>query len=149
MAELGDDANRVFFAQGAFDVASEEEQMARFVADYEARFGGKPDLYAAHGYDAILVLGQAAAESPSAIQFPSDILTGMRSISNFTGVTGNIQFRESGDVQKFARMFYDNEGTVVDYQQWEDDRQKAAAERIRDLQRRQEELNRKVDSVKN
>lgn len=148
MGNLGSDANRVFFAQGAFDVDSSEEPMASFVSEFETRYGKKPDLYAAHGYDAIQVLGQAAAEAKD-VQFPSDILTGMRSISNYQGVTGNIQFRESGDVQKFARIFYVDDGEVVDYQRWEEERQKEAAEKLREIQRRQEELNRRLDQVQN
>ena len=148
MSNLGVDANRVFFAQGAFDVESEEEPMKSFVAAYELRYGRKPDLYAAHGYDAIHVLGQASIEAPN-VQFPSDILTGMRSISNYQGATGNIQFRESGDVQKFARMFYVDDGEIVDYQEWEEERQKERADRMRELQRRQEELNRRLNAVEN
>ena len=73
----------------------------------------------------------------------------MRSISNYQGATGNIQFRESGDVQKFARMFYVDDGEIVDYQEWEEERQKERADRMRELQRRQEELNRRLNAVEN
>lgn len=42
-----------------FDVNSTEEKTANFVKNYEAKYGSKPDQFAADGYDAVYVIFEA------------------------------------------------------------------------------------------
>ena len=153
MGPLGNYASRLFFVQGAYDPNSDQEPVASFVQAYETKFGKKPDLSAAHGYDAIQVLAQAVIERALPNPLPSDLLPGMRAISNYTGVTGTIQFRESGDVQKFARVYYVNDTDagreVVDYNEWEKQRLDDARRRMEEIRKKEEELNRRLRQMEN
>jgi branched-chain amino acid transport system substrate-binding protein len=98
----GEAAEFVYFAQTPFDAAATEEPMASFAAAYQAEYGEPPTFYAAHGYDAVMVFLQALREANSHLAI--DFRNGMRAIANFPGVTGSIQFRENGDVQRFMRV---------------------------------------------
>jgi branched-chain amino acid transport system substrate-binding protein len=131
-------AERSFLTQTVFDPTSEEEPMRSFSDDFQAKYGVLPDYYAAHGYDAMTVLVTALKEGGGTL--PSDFMKGMRTINNFPGVTGNLQFRESGDVQKFVRIFYIAGGQLQDYVEWKKEREEEIRKRIEDIRRRRERL---------
>ena len=97
-----------------------------------------PSYYAGLGYDSMGVLLAALAEL-EAINLPSDLLKGMRAIRELPGVTGNVQFRETGDVQKFTRIYEIVDGEAVDHDKyWEEYRQ----ERLREMERLQQQIER-------
>lgn len=135
---LGDDAEAVFLTQPVFDVDSEDPVVSEFVTAYRQKYGEDPGLYAAHGYDAMIVL--AAALENAARATTSEFWKGLRRVRDFQGVTGIIQFDERGDVQKFPRIYIVNNGKLVDYDQW-------ATRQREELQRRLEELRRQARSV--
>lgn len=137
-------AERSFLTETVFDPTSQEEPMRSFADDFQAKYGVLPDYYAAHGYDAMAVLFTALQEGGGTL--PSDFMKGMRSINNFPGVTGNIQFRESGDVQKFVRIFYIAGGQLQDYVEWKKEREEEIRRRIEDIRRRRERLMRQQQS---
>ncbi len=97
-----------------------------------------PGYYAGLGYDSMGVLIAALTEL-EVINVPSDFLKGMRAIRELQGVTGTIQFRETGDVQKFTRIYEIVDGKPVDFEKyWDGIRQ----ERMRELERLQQQIER-------
>ncbi len=100
-----------------------------------------PGYYAGLGYDSMGVLIGALAEL-DAINVPSDFLKGMRAIRELPGVTGTIQFRETGDVQKFTRIYQIVEGEPVDFEQYWEEYTRQRLEEMQAIQERIERMNR-------
>jgi branched-chain amino acid transport system substrate-binding protein len=132
---VGQPAEGVFLTQAGFDSKSEDLLIKGFVDAYRAKYGLTPDLYAAHGYDCVLVLAAAIHESGG--EFASELWSGMRALRDFQGVTGTLQFDERGDVQKYPRVFVINEGRLVDYEKEVAKKRREIMERLRELERRQ------------
>ena len=133
--KVGPPAEGVFLTQAGFDTKSEEPIIKNFVDSYRAKYGLTPDLYAAHGYDAVLVLAESVRESGG--EYASDLWSALRGLRDFQGVTGTLQFDERGDVQKFPRVFVVNEGQLVDYEKEITRRREEILKRLRDLEQRQ------------
>lgn len=144
--QLGSAAEGIYVTITTFDVDSDQEPMASFVAAYKAKFGETPDYYAAHGYDAAKVLVRAVKEGGA--KLPSDLQTGMRAITDLPGVTGSIQFRENGDVQKFMRVHRVVGGKLVDNQEYLKNRQKEINDRRKALQEKLQKLQRQTEQLK-
>ena len=133
--QVGPAAEGVFLTQAGFDTASKEPRIKEFVDSYRAKYSLTPDLYAAHGYDSVMVL--AAAIKESGTDFASELWSGLRALRDFQGVTGTLQFDERGDVQKFPRVYVINEGRLVDYQKEIEERRREIIERLRELEQKQ------------
>lgn len=133
--KVGAPAEGVFLTQAGFDSKSEEPMIKTFVDSYRAKYGLTPDLYAAHGYDAVIVLAAGIAQSGG--EYPSELWSGMRALRDFQGVTGTLQFNERGDVQKFPRVFVVTEGRLVDYEKDIEERRRKILERLRALKQKQ------------
>jgi branched-chain amino acid transport system substrate-binding protein len=132
--EVGPGAEGVLVTQTA--MPPDEPAVASFIEAFEAKHGHPPGIWAAHGYDALMVLVEAMQEGGTR---PNDLWKGMRSIRNFQGASGVIQFDERGDVSKFPRTYVVKDGELVDYEQ------AVGAER-QEILRRIEELNRAARS---
>ncbi|HBG02619.1 MAG TPA: hypothetical protein DDW87_13815 [Firmicutes bacterium] len=65
-----------------------------FIADYEARYGTKPDALAALAYDGILIV-KAALEAADSTE-PEAIRDAMGTVSNIQGATGTINMDPEG-----------------------------------------------------
>lgn len=146
LEQAGAAAGGVKFTQSNYDVTSEDPQIQHFVQEFEAKYDNTPDLYAAHGYDAMRVFAQALIEGEG--RRPTDFWSGMRGINNFQGVTGPIQFDEQGDVQKFPRVYIIQEGEFIDYDRVLDERRRELEERRRELERRMRELERQQQGLR-
>lgn len=129
LEEMGESSNGVVFTQTRFDPLEETEPLQSFVDRYRARYGELPDHYAARGYDVIGVLATALEEGggPSA----AELEKGMRGLTDFAGATGPVQFRESGEVQRFPRVYAILEGTAVDYREQLQARRERLLEKLR------------------
>jgi len=96
-------AEGVVFPLTAFDIASDDDPVHGFVDRFRNRFGEPPDIYAAHGYDAMRVairtMVHAKAQHPRVLRQYMTI--GLR---DFTGVTGAVAFDERGDVRRYPVM---------------------------------------------
>jgi branched-chain amino acid transport system substrate-binding protein len=134
--QQGERAEGVFLTQTVFDPESEEAKIQEFVNSYRELYGVPPDLYAAHGYDAMMVLAEALRKSGP---IASDFWKGITSIREFDGVTGMIQFDERGDVQKFPRVYVVEDGNLVDYEAEVERRRRELLDRLRELEQRQRE----------
>ena len=132
--QQGEATEGVFLTQTVFEPESEEERIKSFVDTYRATYGVPPDLYAAHGYDAMMILAEALRKAGP---IASDFWKGITSIREFGGVTGMIQFDERGDVQKFPRVYVVEEGNLIDYEAEVEKRRRELLERLRELERRQ------------
>ncbi len=131
IAQVGRPAEGVFLTQAVFDIDSEDPTIRKFVDAYRAKYDLEPDLYAAHGYDSVLVLAEALKLGG---RTSSELWKGIRSIRDFSGATGTVQFDERGDVQKFPRVYVVNEGLLVDYEAEVERRRRELLERLRELE---------------
>jgi len=136
---VGQPAEGVFLTQAGFDTKSDVPLIKNFVESYREKYGLTPDLYAAHGYDSVMVL--AAGISASGGKYASEVWSGLRSLRDYQGVTGTLQFDERGDVQKFPRVFIVNEGHLSDYEKLLDIKRKKIMERLRALEEKQRQSN--------
>ncbi len=136
IARAGQAATGVFLTQSAFEIdietpENETPEVREFVEAYQAKFGVQPDIYAAHGYDALMVLVQSLEQG---VVTRGDLWKGVRSLRNYQGVTGAIQFDERGDVQKFPRVYVINaQGRLLNYEAEVGRRRKELLERLRAL----------------
>jgi branched-chain amino acid transport system substrate-binding protein len=140
VAKAGDAIEGVLFTQSNYDVTSEDPQIKTFVTAYRDKYGRSPDLYAAHGYDAMRVYATALAGGGA--PRPGNFWQGMRGITGFPGVTGPIQFDEQGDVQKFPRVYIVRGGELIDFDRVLEERRQGLEERRREIERRMRDLER-------
>ena len=133
--QVGKAANGVYLTQAAFDPESEDPHVQALVIPYREQYGSVPDLYAAHGYDTMLVLGQALLEGGA---IKTDFWKAIRAIREFVGATGTVQFDERGDVQKFPRVYVVMNGTLVDYEARVEARRQKLLDELRKLQQKQQ-----------
>lgn len=133
MERVGEDATGVFLTQTVFEPAEDNPKVQEFIEAFEGKFGSAPDIYAAHGYDAVMVMVEALDQQ--GVRTASDLWKGMRSIRAFPGVTGSIQFDEKGDVQKFPRVYrIGSDGVLENYESEVERRRKEILQRLRQLQ---------------
>jgi branched-chain amino acid transport system substrate-binding protein len=132
--QIGGDAEGVFLTRAVFELESEDPQIKKFVQDFRDKFGLSPDLYAAHGYDSLMVLMAALLEGEP---FASDFWKGVRGLRDYAGVTGTIQFDEKGDAQKFPRVYVVEGGNLVDYEKEVERRRRELLDKLRELEERQ------------
>ncbi len=141
LTEAGPAANNSVLTAPPYDTESLDEPVASFVAAYQEKHGTVPSYYAALGYDALWVYIEALSEV-DVIAVPSDFLKGMRAVRELQGVTGNIQFRETGDVQKFTRIYQIVDAKLVDFEKYQKERRDELMKKIQENMRQLERANR-------
>jgi branched-chain amino acid transport system substrate-binding protein len=97
LRELGDAANGVHYILAA---AATGEAPERFARAYEAKFGKKPELFAAEGYDVIRLIADAIAANAGKPVSGSDIRDFLYRVRDYAGASGPITFDRYGDVTK-------------------------------------------------
>lgn len=137
IAEAGEDAEGVFLTQIAMQ--EDDPQLQAFKDAYEEKYGESPNIWAAHGYDALKVVTEAIAEGG---RLPNEVWRGMRGIKGYRGATGVIQFDEKGDVGKFPRTYMIDNGELVDYDKFVEEKRQELLQRIERLNRERARLNR-------
>jgi branched-chain amino acid transport system substrate-binding protein len=110
----GPAAENLVYPQPSFDVESRNPAVASFVEAYRSKYGEDPDIYAAHGYDALKLLAKAIENGGSA--HPDNVRIGFSSIKNYEGAAGRTAFDENGDVVRYPRMFIIRNGKSVPYE---------------------------------
>ena len=98
----GADSEGLVFPNASFDSTGDNPAVLSFVVAYEGKYGQPPDTYAAHGYDAMMILAQAIQESGIA---PDDVRFYLNSMNPYEGVSGDTDFNDDGDVRKFHTMW--------------------------------------------
>lgn len=137
--ELGDLAEGVFLVLPPFDRTSDEEPVRSFVDAYMDAYQRAPDVFAAHGFDAMRVILQVLRDAkPPETPEIRDALRS--SISEFPGVTGAIQFNDFGDVTHYPKTFIVADGDAVSYDHFKETRTRQQRERLRKLQEEMRQL---------
>ena len=132
--QIGNHAEGVFLTLAGFDAAGDDPTVTAFVEAFRAKYGLTPDLYAAHGYDALMVLSEAIIKSGPAA---TDLWKSVRGLRDYVGVTGTIQFDERGDAQKFPRVYKIENGNLIDHKKVMQERREDLLRRLQELQDRQ------------
>jgi branched-chain amino acid transport system substrate-binding protein len=83
-----------------------------FAGRFRERFNREPEVFAAYGFDALLVLEEALRMSGDD---PAALAGSLRSVTNLQGATGPISFSPSGEVLKIPRIFRVQQGRAEDY----------------------------------
>lgn len=90
-----------------FDVNSEDAKVSAFVTSYEAKYGAKPDQFAADGYDAVYAIFEAmkVAGVDNVKVDPAELSKALVSVFtsdtfSYDGVTGGMQWEVSGACEK-------------------------------------------------
>lgn len=112
---LGPLAEGVFFPLPPFDRTSKDENVQRFVKRYMDTYQRAPDIFAAHGYDAMRIVIEVMriAKPPETPEIEKALHFG---ISEFKGVTGPILFDDYGEVKHYPKMFIIKDGQVLSYE---------------------------------
>ncbi|MBZ0113776.1 MAG: ABC transporter substrate-binding protein [Thermoanaerobaculia bacterium] len=134
----GPAAENVYFTQTVFDLSNPNEPIPSFVEAYRAKYGLDPDLYAAHGYDAMNIVLEALKKNDSTQG--SDFWKGMRSIRSYQGTTGSLQFDEKGDVQKYPRVYVIKDAAPVNYDKFVNEARRVLQESLKALEQKQKQL---------
>jgi branched-chain amino acid transport system substrate-binding protein len=140
--QVGTAAEGVLLTQVVFDPDGDEPVVRRFADAYHAKHGTKPDSFAAHGYDAMMVVGAVlrAGDIHSARDFYKDL----RNLRDFVGAAGPVQFDEKGDVGKFPRVYAIQDGELVDFETVIEERKKEIQRRLDELRQREREAARRA-----
>lgn len=80
----------------AFHPDAPDAEVRRFNQAYERRYGSRPDVGAALGYDAVRVLAQAMREAQTTE--PAQVAAAMHRLTHFRGVTGAFTFDAAGNL---------------------------------------------------
>jgi branched-chain amino acid transport system substrate-binding protein len=117
IAEAGAAAEGILFPLPPFDRTSDKEPVLGFVNRYMDALGKAPDVFAAHGYDAMWLTIQVmtVANPPQTNEIRKAFHFGMNELM---GVTGPILFDDYGDVKHYPKMFIVNDGQVLSYQRY-------------------------------
>jgi len=112
----GDAAQNLVFPQTAFDLGSSDPAVAAFVRAYRGKYDQDPDIYAAHGYDALKILVHAINGAASA--HPRDLQVMLAGIHDYPGAAGLTTFDKNGDVVRHPRILLIRGGHAVPYEQF-------------------------------
>jgi len=111
----GDSVNNVIYPQPTgFNVDSPGPAVRSFVDAYRAKYNKDPDVFAAHGYDALKLIAKAIETAGGS--HPEDIRAGFSNIKNHEGAAGQTNFDENGDVVRYPRLFIIRDGTAIPYE---------------------------------
>lgn len=116
LEEAGKAAEGVLFPATVFDPDSEEPSVKRFTARYRERHHADPDLWAAHGYDAVMVAAEAIRRAGAAV--PARMAEALRGIKDFPGASGRVSFDAEGDVVQYPRAYIVHEGRFILYRDY-------------------------------
>jgi len=128
----GDDAEGVLFPLPPFDRTSDKEPVVSFVNRYMDTYERAPDVFAAHGYDAmrVAILVFAIAHPPETSEINKALHFG---VTDFMGVTGPILFDDFGDVKHYPKMFIYKDGQVQSYRRYLETERKRILRQVQNL----------------
>ncbi|MBX3538952.1 MAG: ABC transporter substrate-binding protein [Chelatococcus sp.] len=86
--------------------------MTDYTAEYQKRYGQKPEVYGATMYDMLLILAEAMAKSNGDTEATRKAIL---SVKDFPGASGTTTFLPNGDVDKAVELKTIKGGQYVDY----------------------------------
>ena len=110
MAKAGRLLDGVVFLRPAYNPDSSSPVVQVFTSAYESRYHHVPDIYAAHAYDAVMVLVSVMARNGLSAQ---DIRKGLLSMKDFLGASGSMSFDARGEVIQPYEACVAEDGRVV------------------------------------
>jgi branched-chain amino acid transport system substrate-binding protein len=121
ISQAGKLANEVIFPLTSYDgitnINEEQEKQRSFSEQYEEVYGHKPDIFAAHGFDAMRIAIRAFNNADSF--YPSGIKKALAfNLEDLTGATGALSFDDHGDIKHYPVMHiyaYDQVMTWEEY----------------------------------
>jgi len=128
--DIGRTGEGLILSRSAFDPDSDRPEVQEFVEAYRDAYGAEPDVYAAYGYDAMMVLARALDDA-NANQY--DLWKSLRGLSDYQGVTGFIQFNEQGEVGQFPRVYVVENGRLAPFQKMDERTKKRLVRRLASL----------------
>jgi len=129
--DAGPLAEGVLFPLPPFDRTSEKEPVLGFVTRYMETYNRAPDVFAAHGYDAMRYTIEVMRLGPKQL---TEIRQAMAfGVRNFMGVTGPIVFDDFGGVKHYPKMFVVKEGQVLSYERWLDTERRRIFRDVQDI----------------
>jgi len=129
--DIGRTGEGLILSRSSFDPDSDRPEVQEFVQAYQDAYGAEPDVYAAYGYDAMMVLARALADEHAS---PYDLWKGLRGLTDYQGVTGFIQFDEQGEVGQFPRVYVVENGHLAPFQQMDERSKRRLVRRLASLQ---------------
>ncbi|RLE24878.1 MAG: hypothetical protein DRJ65_09145 [Acidobacteria bacterium] len=132
LKKSGDASEGVLFPLPPFDRTVETEPVVSFVHRYMDTFERAPDVFAAHGYDAMKIAIQVfgIARPPETPEINKALHFG---VTDFMGVTGPILFDDHGDVKHYPKMFIVKDGQVLGYRRYLDAERKRILRQVQNL----------------
>ena len=132
--EAGPAAEGILFPLPPFDRTSEKEPVLSFVNRYMQTYQRAPDVFAAHGYDAMgfAIKVFTVAKPPETLEILKALNYG---VAEYNGVTGPILFDDYGDVKHYPKMFIVNDGQVLSYHRYLETERRRILNQVQDLLR--------------
>lgn len=90
----GDALEGVIFTSPYFE--DENPQTQKFIEQYVSKYGERPEIDAAFGYDVIMLLGKVLREGANK---PEDIKNNLLKIKDYPGVVGEVSVLPNGDTE--------------------------------------------------
>ncbi len=130
--EAGRASEGLFFPLPPFDRTSDKEPVLGFVNRYMDAYGRAPDVFAAHGFDAMnfVIRVMTLANPPETLEILKALNYG---VTEQMGVTGPILFDDHGDVKHYPKMFIVKEGQVLSYQRHLETERRRILNQVQDL----------------
>ncbi len=130
--DAGAAAEGLLFPLPPFDRTTDKEPVVSFVNRYMDTYQRAPDVFAAHGYDAMRIAIQVMtiAQPPATTEILKALNFG---VTEQMGVTGPILFDDHGDVKHYPKMFIVNDGQVLSYQRYLDTERRRIINQVQEL----------------
>lgn len=103
-------AEGTVFTTPYYDADNPEPVMAKFRKAYQATYGDKPGIFAAHSYDATRVVLDALAHGARSGE---EIRNHLLALNRFPGAAGSLTFTDTGDVVKRVAFHAVRNGAFV------------------------------------
>ena len=139
----GSAARGVLVAGGPFDAGNATGDALAFVEAYRARYGSDPDVYAAAGWDTVLVLDAALTDRPN---LPGEARQWMRDdVKDIAGVIGHLQFNETGAATRYPRIYsVQKDLGLMDHSRWLEQEKQRIADQKRKLEEERQRILRQM-----
>lgn len=108
-----------------------EEIVKEFLSSFQSRYGVRPDIFAAQGYDAALAVGLAHADLRT--RSGKDLQLRLKGLAETWGVTGTLAFDDYGSIKHFPRTYWIRNGSVDDFEEYLDEEKKKLQRQWEDL----------------
>ena len=130
--EAGEDAEGILFPLTPYVRTSETEPVMSVVNRYLNAYERAPDVFAAHGYDAmgLTIRIMNFAKPPETMEILKALNFG---VSEYMGVTGPILFDDHGDVKHYPKMFIVKGGQVLSYQRYLETERRRILNQVQEL----------------